>query len=537
MPVKSSKTLAWLWDAPYSDIGRRWKKLRDQAGPTNANDLTRWLAQNDRWFLLTVILGRVDLLDPWVYSRCREVEKGPDGYLDLWARGHAKSSIITFGGSIQEILLDSSITICIFSHTRPISKGFLRVMKREFEMNERLKGLFPDIFWQKPKTEAPMWSEDGGIVLKRAANPKESTIEAFGLVDGQPVSRHYQLLIYDDVVTAASVTTPEMIMKTTEGWELSLNLGSKKFRAWYIGTRYSFADTYHTLMERGAVKPRIYPATKNGMFDGEPVWISRKELEKKRREMGKTTFASQMLQNPIAGVDSTFQIEWLKYWEVRPSYLNIYIVVDPANSKKKGSDRTAMLVVGVDHSRNKYLVDGFLHRMDLRERWTNLKMLHRKWNAREGVQTLKVGYERFGMQVDVDHMKERMEHENYRFHIEELMWARDTQKQSKVDRIVRLQPEFESGRIYFPLEGEPTKRMLRVEPRLRAAVVHRRDENGRVYSLGKRIEEEMLLFPAGGFDDGLDALSRVGADIGAAPARPPGLQGRLPYDLASTPDY
>lgn len=537
MSVTPNATLKALWAADYATVPLLWKKLRDKAGEANATQLTRWLAQNDRWFLLTVILGRKDLLHPWLYARCREVEQATDSHLDLWARGHGKSSIITFGGIIQEVLNNPNITICIFSHTRPIAKGFLRVIKREFEMNERLMGLFPDIFYKYPKTQAPVWSEDSGLIVQRSSNPKEATVEAYGLVDGQPISRHYGLLVYDDVVTAASVTTPEMLQKTTEGWELSLNLGGRKLRAWYIGTRYSYADTYREIMERGAATPRLYPGTNDGTFQGEPVLLTRKEMADKLQQQGRSTFAAQILQNPIAGVDSTFNVEWLKYWEVRPVHLNVYIVVDPANSKKKTSDRTAMLVVGVDQNRNKFLLDGYLHRMDLRERWTALRNLHRKWNRVEGVQTLKVGYEKFGMQVDVDHMKERMEQENYRFNIEEMSWARDTQKQGKVDRIVRLQPEFESGRIYFPLEGEPTKRMERFPPELRAAPIRRRDENGRIYSLGRRIEEEMLLFPAGGRDDGLDALSRVGADIGAVPAKPPGLMGATPWATQATPDY
>ena len=73
------------------------------------------------------------------------VQESPDGHLDLWAREHYKSTIITFGQTIQDILRDPEVTVGIFSHTRPIAKGFLRQIKRELESNQTLKDLFPDI--------------------------------------------------------------------------------------------------------------------------------------------------------------------------------------------------------------------------------------------------------------------------------------------------------------------------------------------------------------------------------------------------------
>lgn len=150
------------------------------------------------------------------------------------------SSIITNGGIIQEVLKDPETTIGIFSHTKPIAKSFLAQIKREFEANDVLRSLFPDILWEDPQRQSPGWSLDGGIIVRRQGNPKEGTIEAHGLVDGQPTSKHFKLLVYDDVVVPESVSTAEQIAKTTEAWSLSDNLGSIGGRKWILGTRYHF---------------------------------------------------------------------------------------------------------------------------------------------------------------------------------------------------------------------------------------------------------------------------------------------------------
>ena len=109
--------------------------------------------------------NRKDADRDWIYDRCREVEANPNGYLDLWSREHYKSSVITFALNIQEILNNPEVTIGIFSHTRPIAKAFLSQIKREFESNTFLQGLFPDILYENPYKDSPKWSLDDGIIV------------------------------------------------------------------------------------------------------------------------------------------------------------------------------------------------------------------------------------------------------------------------------------------------------------------------------------------------------------------------------------
>jgi predicted phage terminase large subunit-like protein len=442
----------------------------------------RELSRKDLFYLLIKVLGRKDINREWLYDRCREVQAQPDGMVDLWARDHWKSSIITFGKTIQDIINDPEITIGIFSHTKPIARAFLRQIKTELENNERLKFLFPEILFENPRNESKNWSEDNGITVKRKGNPKEATVEAHGLVDGQPTSKHYQLSVYDDIVTRESVTSAEMIKKTTEAWELSLNLGTGEGRRRYIGTRYHFNDTWGTIIQRGSATPRIYPATVDGSPDGKPVLLTREKLTEKRRDMGSFTFACQMLLNPKADEIQGFSQSDLRYWGAKNhTGLNIYILVDPANEKKKENDYTAMWVVGASEDKNLYVITMVRDRLNLTERTKMLFKLHRQYQPKA------VAYEQYGMQADIQHIEYVQEEMNYRFKITPVGGS-----MPKNDRIRRLIPVVEANRLFLPMS------------------CIREGYDGRKYDLVQVfIDEEFVPFPIISHDDMLDCLAKI----------------------------
>jgi predicted phage terminase large subunit-like protein len=415
-----------------------------------------------------------------VPTRCIQVEGG------LYLAGRKlvpthNSTIITFAQTIRDILNDPEITVGIFSHTRPIAKAFLRQIKQEFERNEQLKRLFPDILYADPQNQSPKWSEDEGITVKRKGNPKEATVEAYGVVDGQPTSRHYKLQVFDDIVTRESVGTPEMIAKTTEALALSYNLGSQGGRRRFIGTRYHFNDSYREVLSRGTAEPRIYAATEDGTVDGPPRFLSREALAKKRRDMGPYVYGCQMLQDPTADELQNFKEGWLEYAS-SPTWrgLNIVLVFDPASKKKPTSDYTSAWVLGLGADRNVYVVDMVRDRLRLTERADLLFQWHRKY------QPMAVAYEEYGLQADVEHFEDRMERENYRFKI-----TRVGGRLAKNDRIRRLIPWFEKGRIFLP-------------PKL-----DKRNHEGKLVDLVQAfIQEEYIPFPVATHDDMLDGLSR-----------------------------
>ena len=459
----------------------------------NSYDLTRHLFRTDLFFLLRYGCGRIDMEHAWLIERCKEVQNNPDNMLDLWAREHYKSTIITYGLTIQDIIAshgDEPLekwegiepTFGIFSHTRPIAKGFLRQIKREFEGNWLLRDYFPDIIWKDPQGEAPKWSEDDGLVLKRKSNPKESTIEAWGLVEGQPTSKHFDVQVYDDIVTLESIRSPDMQKKTLESWEMSINLGAGKCRRRHIGTRYHFNDAYRDIMKRRAAIPRIYKATDDGTPHGLPVLKSKEWIEERYRILGAYTFATQMLQDPLADETQGFKREWLLFHDGdNGDGCNRYILIDPANEKKRSSDYTAIFVIGLGDDDNYRVLDMVRDRLNLIQRGDMVFRLHRKWKP------LGVGYEHYGMQADIAYLEDRMKKENYYFQITPLGGT-----MPKLDRIKRLIPSFSQKRWLLP------------------SVLYRTDYQGKSHDLvDVYMNEEFLSFPVSVHDDMLDCQSRI----------------------------
>lgn len=483
------------------------------------------------------LVVNVEPISP-VRCNCIQVDR-PDG---LYLTGEQcipthNSTIITFAGTLQRIAQDPEVTTGIFSATNKIAKPFLRQLKEEMETNELLPETFPDVFWLEPKKHAPTWSVNDGITVKRRSNPKEATVEAFGLIDGMPTGRHFRRLVYDDLINEKHVTNPEMVAKITERWELSDNLGvGEGTEIQTVGTRYSFADTYGIILERQIFKERIYPATDNGRLDGNPVFLSKAHWEKLKQKQ-RSTISSQMLQNPIAGQENMFKPEWFRRYEVRPEHLSVYIICDPSSGRSRKSDRTAIAVIGVDGANNKYLLDGYRHRMSLSERWEALRTLHMKWSRERGVVHLAVGYERFGMQSDMEVFKDKMETEKYYFDIKEVAWPREGDG-SKKSRVERLEPDTRLGKFFMPCmlyeagPGDcfwhidqtggkivkiprkgPTKLQKKYLDAGRdhqvAKVIRRLDEDRKPYDVTMALIEEMLFFPFAPKDDLVDAVSRI----------------------------
>lgn len=419
-------------------LGRFYAAVWEQ----NDTAVIRELILNDRFFLLTQVLDVDVAWHPWVLQRCREVEANPHECLDLWSRGHFKSTIITFAGVIQYVLQNPNRCVCILSYKSGAAQAFLQQIMTAFETKEVLLRCFPDILYPERKThQGDHWSSSDGIVLKRTTSKKESTIDVSGLISGMKTGGHYDLLVYDDTVTYESVSTPDMIERTTAAWSMSLNLGTVgQTHHWYIGTRYSVTDTYAYMLRTGTITERRHICHDE---DGNPVLLPLAEYLKKKKEMTSKDWASQMLQVPVGDGELMFERSWFKQWRdgQLPERMNYYMFVDTALKKKKGSDYTVMMVIGYGSDGRKYVVDFVRDKMKLSEKTAKILELAEKWRPST------IFWEENASVEGGEHIQEVLERRGWAGL--EFYAFRQPTSISKEDRIGKLEPKFRAGEILF----------------------------------------------------------------------------------------
>ena len=473
----------------------------------------RVLGRRDLYFLLKYILTTRDWKkvedpkvsiwrNPWLLERCREAQFQSINYMDIWARGHFKSTIKTLGLVIQWIINNPNETIGIFSVTKAVADEFVSQVRNEIESNRLLRALYPDIFWEDGRKEAKRWTIEKGFTVKQTLNLKDATVRGFGLLDTNFTGHRISKGAYDDSVNEANISTPDMVLRTTRQFELSLGTAMPGSGQTVTGTFYMYGDSYHDIAEKGFT-PRIHPCyqviPEESSFDKEsglpnkivvdrdkPVLFPKEYLLKVEKEMGPTTFATQMLCNPVEGSQKSFHEDWLRFYKNPPGdFMNTrfvhYIVVDPANEKNKRSSYTVMWVIALGEDGNMYVVDGVVDRIHLESRVNKLFELVRKWKPYE------VRYEKYALQADTQYIQILQDRRNFRFNLIEVGGS-----VKKEDRIERLIPHFKDGKVWFPNSM----------PYL--------DESGRSMDLTREfIRREYLHFPNTQYMDMLDSLSRI----------------------------
>lgn len=227
-------------------------------------------ALNDFWFFQTQVLKNVFLeeslhkpLSEWLQAPSEKPKK-----LELVARGHVKSNMVTIAYPLWRACKNVNIRILLGSHKDPDALKFLRTIKRIIKKNVTFRWLFPEVRPQMEGGREELWNERQALIT-RDSTATEATFEVTSL-KSEVTGRHYGLMILDDIVTAKNVQNSDQITETMEFHQRCESLLDPGAEEIDVGTRYDFGDEYARILEDKDLmelyEVRVLPAHKHDIL-------------------------------------------------------------------------------------------------------------------------------------------------------------------------------------------------------------------------------------------------------------------------------
>lgn len=459
------------------------------------NVYRNWI-QEDLWFFVYFVMKNPLANHPFIVNACREIESETGDSLEVWARDHLKTTIISVGRTCQKVLNDPEKRIGIFSAVRPLAVKIQNLIKTLFE-SEFLVRSFPDILYADPYKEAPKWTEapEGGLIVKRKGFYKEATISSWGLVEGMPIGDHYTDMIFDDIVTQ-DLTSPDIMEKVCTNFDMAENIGTRDRQITVIGTFYRHDDPLTYIRDKTdpatglpMFKLRKKTATVDGTFNGASVFLPERSLARKRAGQLIIFYCQQLLDPTPRGREKLNRDHLIivPHAEI-PSELYKFMLIDGAGDKGKRtdnrrSDAWALGVFGVVPYRDSlglsdvYILDLCIEELDLAAAQLRAVDMY----CRNGW-IVKLGIEKVGMSSTEIHIASALRAKNKFVSIEsnnlEILSPKGRQKHYRIEANVAI--PLKNGKIHI------SNRVPRAQR--------------------ERLQLEMERFPAY-HDDGLDILS------------------------------
>jgi len=279
-------------------------------------------------------------------------------------------------------------------------------------------------------------------------------------VEGTVESKHYDMIICDDMVTEAN-SSSAYNRKRLETWYYKELLPCllPEGKMIVVGNRFHPEDLYGHLMKSEMKDSyRIFPA----IVDGHSLWpelYTIEWLEAKKQEMGIANFLAQFQNDCSVMYGEIFRLEQCQRVFSTPKNLDYYMGIDLAISLKRYADYFALVVVGVDGDKY-YVVDHYRGKISFHFQTEKIIQYHRKWDCIRSA-------------IEINSYQ-RAQYQNLKkFHQIDLLPV--FQKHDKMSRMLRLAAKFEARQIFFAPGNE-------------------------------NVIEEVVRFPRGKHDDLLDAL-------------------------------
>jgi len=364
------------------------KLTKDQVGRLNEPDWWIKKCTTDLYFLNRCIMqtledptpGYKDLYRPTHKRICDFVQNyAYDGQklLILTPRSWIKSYLVTVGWSVQRLLKNflagTREHSLISNATISNAEIFLEKIKNNLQYNDILTGLFREFLPLEPEKTAPKWTLSE---VQLEGNRIET-----GSVEGNLVSRHYKIMIHDDLVNKDNSMTSGQLLKTIDWWRLAQSLLLPSGIEIIIGTRWDYDDLYGALIEKYIKPEKNYALGKPivELHSGHyhllqmdcwsnpeeetgstfPVLFPEEKLKELQIALG-DRFPGQYRNDPSAKGKNIFQREWISRWKLYdlPEVRVTRMLFDPSGKADADSDYTGFVVIHFGSDKIGYIERG-----------------------------------------------------------------------------------------------------------------------------------------------------------------------------------
>jgi hypothetical protein len=351
------------------------------------------------------------------YAMCRfaerrtgfsEIDESRVQLIQVW-RGMGKTTLLTKGRTIQRLLQNPDWAAGIANERQDNANAFLAMIKSEFEANDFLRALFPELIPENFRNTT--WTADRIVINRTRPNPVNPSVLATGA--GATVTGvHMNEWIVDDILSqdmaenARSGSFSEI--EKLNRWIVRLQpllTDPKRDPLTFIGTPWWPGDSYTfieemfgrgeqektfmwslrlpggelqqiKLIQKGELAIFRFPVLQHGHSVSPKLSLD--DLDK-LREDDPAFYSAQYLLQPSAGGLTSFRPEHLNVfdWEnpkqiryrdhegsvkfERTQDMQIIISVDPAISEKSAAARSAIVVMG-SNGRHLFLLEAWAAR-------------------------------------------------------------------------------------------------------------------------------------------------------------------------------
>ncbi len=166
--------------------------------------------------------------------------------LILIPRNHLKSTVVTIVWSIQQILINPEIRICINNAKYDTAREFVSTIQSHLDTGSKLEKIFGNF-----RSARLGWNKDSFTSAQRTLPRAQPTVMAAS-IDSILNGKHFDLIINDDLVEPNNVKTKEQLEKVIDFHKDCFNQIDKGGIIVDIGTRWAAQDLYGHILNTSA---------------------------------------------------------------------------------------------------------------------------------------------------------------------------------------------------------------------------------------------------------------------------------------------